>query len=294
MRGPKKSDKPSRPSAKSPKAKSQSPKANGQQPTAKSQSPNYRGTKKTKAPGDPLPKMDAVDQRLNKFLSNAGICSRREADVLIQSGAISVNGVIVTELGYKIKPGDKVQYDGDTVHTDKKRYILVNKPKEFVVTADDTWNRKSIYDLIRKKVKETVYPVGQLDRDATGLMFYTNDGDLFKKLVHPAKMAVSLFHVTLNKPFNPEKLEDLSKGKWDLGNRARVLNAELVPEKKNFELGLEIKTDNGNAVRKIFEKHGYEVMKLDRVTFAGLSKKDLPRGFFRDVTEQELSFMRMY
>ena len=308
MRGPKKSEKPSRPSAKSPKANSpkpaakiQSPKAKYQsqdasshKPTAKSQSPNYRGTKKTKAPGDPLPKMDALDQRLNKYLSNAGICSRREADVLIQSGAISVNGVIVTELGFKIKPGDKVQYDGDTVHTDKKRYILVNKPKEFVVTADDTWGRKSIYDLIRKKVKETIYPVGQLDRDATGLMFYTNDGDLFKKLVHPAKMAVSLFHVTLNKPFNPEKLEDLSKGKWDLGNRARVLNAEIVPEKKNFELGVEIKTDNGNAIRKIFEKHGYEVMKLDRVTFAGLSKKDLPRGFFRDVTEQELSFLRMY
>jgi 23S rRNA pseudouridine2605 synthase len=238
--------------------------------------------------------MDAIDQRLNKYLSNAGICSRREADVLIQSGAISVNGVIVTELGFKIKPGDKVQYDGDTVHTDKKRYILVNKPKEFVVSADDTWGRKSLYDLLRKKVKETVYPVGQLDRDATGLMFYTNDGDLFKKLVHPAKMAVSLFHVTLNKPFNLEKLEDLNKGKWDLGNRARVVKAEMVNDSRNFEIGLEIKTDNGNAIRKIFEKHGYEVTKLDRVIFAGLSKKDLPRGFFRDVTEQELSFMRMY
>jgi 23S rRNA pseudouridine2605 synthase len=136
--------------------------------------------------------------------------------------------------------------------------------------------------------------VGQLDRDATGLMLYTNDGDLFKKLVHPAKMAVSLFHVTLNKPFNLEKLEDLSKGKWDLGSRAKVINAEIVNDSKNYELGVEIKTDNGNAIRKIFEKHGYEVMKLDRVTFAGLTKKELPRGFFRDVTEHELSFMRMY
>jgi 23S rRNA pseudouridine2605 synthase len=288
MRGPKKSEKSSKPSK---PAKSVKPRASTGKPSTK---PNFRGSKKTKSPGDPLPKMDAIDQRLNKYLSNAGICSRREADVLIQSGAISVNGIVVTELGFKIKPGDKVQYDGDTVHTDKKRYILVNKPKEFVVSADDTWGRKSLYDLLRKKVKESVYPVGQLDRDATGLMFYTNDGDLFKKLVHPAKMAVSLFHVTLNKPFNPEKLDDLSKGKWDLGNRARVLNAELVPEKKNFELGIEIKTDNGNAIRKIFEKHGYEVTKLDRATFAGLSKKDLPRGFFRDVTDQELSFMRMY
>lgn len=263
-------------------------------PKTSADKPTYRGAKRTKAPGDPLPKMDALDQRLNKFLSNAGVCSRREADVLIASGVISVNGVIVTELGHKIKPGDKVQYDGDTVHTDKKRYILVNKPKEFVVTADDTWGRKSIYDLIRKKVKETIYPVGQLDRDATGLMLYTNDGDLFKKLVHPAKMAVSLFHVTLNKPFNLEKLEDLSKGKWDLGSRAKVINAEIVNDSKNFELGVEIKTDNGNSIRKIFEKHGYEVMKLDRVTFAGLTKKELPRGFFRDVTEHELSFMRMY
>ncbi len=288
MRGPKKSDKPSKPSK---PAKSVKPRASTGKPSTK---PSFRGSKKTKVPGDPLPKMDAVDQRLNKYLSNAGICSRREADVLIQSGAISVNGVIVTELGFKIKPGDKVQYDGDTVHTDKKRYILVNKPKEFVVSADDTWGRKSLYDLLRKKVKETIYPVGQLDRDATGLMFYTNDGDLFKKLVHPAKMAVSLFHVTLNKPFNLEKLEDLNKGKWDLGNRAKVLKAEMVNDSRNFEIGLEIKTDNGNAVRKIFEKHGYEVTKLDRVIFAGLSKKDLPRGFFRDVTEQELSFMRMY
>jgi 23S rRNA pseudouridine2605 synthase len=285
MRGPKKSDKPSRPT----KGAKPSPS------TGKSSSkPAYRGKNKTKAPGDPLPKMDAVDQRLNKFLSNAGVCSRREADVLIGSGVISVNGVVVTELGHKIKPGDKVQYDGDTVHTDRKRYILVNKPKEYVVTADDTWGRKSIYDLIRKKVKETIYPVGQLDRDATGLMLYTNDGDLFKKLVHPAKMAVSLFHVTVNKPFNLEKLEDLSKGRWDLGKRAQVLNAEIVNDSKNFELGVEIKTDNGNAVRKIFEKHGYEVMKLDRVTFAGLTKKELPRGFFRDVSEKELSFMRMY
>ncbi len=287
-RGAKSGSTASKPSSKpSPKSGLKSAAKSGDKPT-------FRGPKRTKTPGDPLPKMDAIDQRLNKFLSNAGVCSRREADVLIASGVISVNGVIVTELGHKIKPGDKVQYDGDTVHTDKKRYILVNKPKEFVVTADDTWGRKSIYDLIRKKVKETIYPVGQLDRDATGLMLYTNDGDLFKKLVHPAKMAVSLFHVTLNKPFNLEKLEDLNKGKWDLGNRAKVLKAEMVTDTKNFELGIEIKTDNGNAIRKIFENHGYEVNKLDRVTFAGLTKKDLPRGFFRDVTEQELNFMRMY
>jgi 23S rRNA pseudouridine2605 synthase len=231
---------------------------------------------------------------LNKFLSNAGICSRREADVLITSGVISVNGAIITELGYKIKPGDVVQYDGETVHTDRKRYILVNKPKEFVVTAEDTWGRKSIYGLLRNKVKETVYPVGILDRDCTGLMLYTNDGDLFKKLVHPAKMALNMFHVTLNKPFDLSKLEDLKKGRWDLGKRAQVVNAEVVGESRNFELGLEIKTDNSSAVRKIFENHGYEVTKLDRVMYAGLTKKDLPRGFFRDVTTDELSFMRMY
>jgi 23S rRNA pseudouridine2605 synthase len=248
----------------------------------------------TKALGDPLPKMDAVEQRLNKFLSNAGICSRREADVLIQSGVISVNGKIITELGYKIKPGDQVQYDGETIHADKKRYILVNKPKEFVVTAEDTWGRKSIYDLIRKKVKETVYPVGLLDRDTTGLMIYTNDGDLFKKLVHPAKMALNLFHVTLNKPFDTSQLEDLKKGRWDLGKRAKVVNAEIVVNSKNFELGIEIKTDNSNAVRKIFENHGYEVVKLDRVMYAGLTKKDLPRGFFRDITPEELNYLRMY
>jgi 23S rRNA pseudouridine2605 synthase len=125
-------------------------------------------------------------------------------------------------------------------------------------------------------------------------MLYTNDGDLFKKLVHPAKMALNMFHVTVNKPFDLSKLEDLKKGKWDLGKRAQVVNAEVVAESRNFELGLEIKTDNSAAIRKIFENHGYEVLKLDRVMYAGLTKKDLPRGFFRDVTTDELSFMRMY
>jgi len=273
-------------------AKASKPNERGTKPMSKA--PYRGGAKYAKAPGDPLPKMDAVDQRLNKFLSNAGVCTRREADVLITSGVISVNGKIITELGFKIKPGDAVQYDGETVHTDKKRYILVNKPREFVVTAEDTWGRKSIYDLIRKQVKETVYPVGQMDRDATGLMFYTNDGDLFKKLVHSAKMAVSMFHVTLNKTFKTEQLLELNNGKWDLGKRAKVVKAEMVTDSKNFEVGIEIKTDNGNAVRKVFENHGYEVVKLDRVMFAGLTKKDLPRGFFRDITDKELSFMRMY
>lgn len=265
----------------------------GSAPKKSSNKPYFKD-KRSKAPGDPLPKMEAVDQRLNKFLSNAGVCSRREADVLIGTGVISVNGEIITELGYKIKPGDVVQYDGETIHTDKKRYILVNKPKEFVVTAEDTWGRKSLYDLLRKKVKETVYPVGLLDRDTTGLMLYTNDGDLFKKLVHPAKMALNLFHVTLNKPFDVSKIDDLKKGKWDLGKRAQVTNADIVAESRNFELGVEIKTDNSNSIRKIFENHGYEVVKLDRVMYAGLTKKDLPRGFFRDVTTDELNFMRMY
>jgi 23S rRNA pseudouridine2605 synthase len=303
MRGPKKptrttnTSKPGQHSKTDNKASKGEPKSS--KPTAKpstrpSTKPYFSKDKRSKPPGDPLPKMEAVDQRLNKFLSNAGVCSRREADVLISSGVISVNGSIITELGYKIKPGDLVQYDGETVHTDKKRYILVNKPKEFVSTAEDTWGRKSIYDLLRKKVKETVYPVGLLDRDCTGLMFYTNDGDLFKKLVHPAKMALNLFHVTINKPFDSSKLEDLKKGRWDLGKRAQVVNAEMVPESKNFEVGLEIKTDNSNSVRKIFENNGYEVVKLDRVMYAGLTKKDLPRGFFRDVTTEELSFMRMY
>ena len=282
----------SRPASKSaPKPGSVPKAAKPNKPTGK---PYFNKDKRTKSPGDPLPKMDAVQQRLNKFLSNAGVCSRREADVLIASGVISVNGEIITELGYKINPGDIVQYDGETIHTDRKRYVIVNKPKEFVVTAEDTWGRKSLYDLLRKKVKETIYPVGLLDRDTTGLMLYTNDGDLFKKLVHPAKMALNLFHVTLNKPFDPTKLEDLKKGRWDLGKRAKVVNAEMVNESKNFELGLEIKTDNSNSVRKLFENNGYEVVKLDRVMYAGLTKKDLPRGFFRDVTTDEISFMRMY
>ncbi len=289
-------NKPSKPSSKS-STGSNKPKSGASDfkgPKTKTSYKPFAQNKKSKAPGDPLPKMEAVEQRLNKFLSNAGVCSRREADVLISTGVISVNDEVITELGYKIKPGDVVKYDGETIHTDKKRYVLVNKPREFVVTAEDTWGRKSIYDLLRKKVKETIYPVGLLDRDTTGLMLYTNDGDLFKKLVHPAKMALNLFHVTLNKPFDPTKLDDLKKGKWNLGKRAQVVNAELVVDARNYEIGLEIKTDNSNSVRKIFENNGYEVVKLDRVMYAGLTKKDLPRGFFRDVTPDELNYMRMY
>jgi 23S rRNA pseudouridine2605 synthase len=157
--------------------------------------------------GDPLPSFNEDEIRLNKYLSNAGICSRREADVLIQTGVVSVNGNIVLELGYKIKPGDVVQYDGETINAETKRYVLLNKPKGFITTMDDPMGRKTVMSLVKKACKERVYPVGRLDRDTTGLLLFTNDGDMAKKLTHPRYQAKKIYHAEVDKPLSKEELE---------------------------------------------------------------------------------------
>lgn len=244
--------------------------------------------------GDPLPTFNEEEVRLNKYLSNAGVCSRREADVLIQTGVVTVNGEIVTELGYKIKKGDKVQYDGETINAETKRYVLLNKPKGFITTMDDPLGRKTVMGLVINACKERIYPVGRLDRDTTGLLLFTNDGDMAKKLTHPRYEATKIYHVETDKPVQAEHLELLMRGIELEDGRIQADKAEYVKDGKSArEVGIEIHSGKNRIVRRMFEKLGYEVVKLDRVQFASLTKKDLPRGYYRHLTEREVNFLKM-
>lgn len=244
--------------------------------------------------GDPLPTFNEEEVRLNKYLSNAGVCSRREADVLIQTGVVTVNGEIVTELGYKIKKGDKVQYDGETINAETKRYVLLNKPKGFITTMDDPLGRKTVMGLVINACKERIYPVGRLDRDTTGLLLFTNDGDMAKKLTHPRYEATKIYHVETDKPVQAEHLELLMRGIELEDGRIQADKAEYVKDgKSSREVGIEIHSGKNRIVRRMFEKLGYEVVKLDRVQFASLTKKDLPRGYYRHLTEREVNFLKM-
>ena len=243
--------------------------------------------------GDPLPSFREDNIRLNKYISNAGVCSRREADVLIQTGVVSVNGKIVTELGYKIQPSDVIQYDGETINAEKKRYVLLNKPKGFITTMDDPRGRKTVMTLVSKACRERIYPVGRLDRETTGLLLFTNDGDMAKKLTHPRYQARKLYHVELHKPVSREDLEKLLKGVDLEDGKTRVDKAEYVDDASSREIGVELHSGKNRIVRRLFEALGYNVVKLDRVQFSGLTKKDLPRGMFRHLTEQEVAFLKM-
>ncbi|MDP4761521.1 MAG: rRNA pseudouridine synthase [Crocinitomicaceae bacterium] len=243
--------------------------------------------------GDPLPSFNEDQVRLNKYLSNAGICSRREADVLIQTGVVSVNGTIVTELGYKIAPEDVVQYDGETINAETKRYVLLNKPKGFITTMDDPRGRKTVMSLVKKACRERIYPVGRLDRETTGLLLFTNDGDMAKKLTHPRYQAKKIYHVELNKPVTKEDMERLLRGVDLEDGKTRVDEVSYIENGNSTEVGVEIHSGKNRIVRRLFEAMGYVVVKLDRVQFAGLTKKDLPRGYYRHLTEQEVSFLKM-
>ena len=243
--------------------------------------------------GDPLPTFNEDAIRLNKYLSNAGVCSRREADVLIQTGVVSVNGEIITELGYKIKPEDVVQYDGETINAEKKRYVLLNKPKGFITTMDDPRGRKTVMTLVKKACRERVYPVGRLDRETTGLLLFTNDGDMAKKLTHPRYQAVKIYHVETDKPIKKEDLDKLVAGVVLEDGKTNCDKASFIEGGTEYEVGVELHSGKNRVVRRLFEAIGYKVVKLDRVQFSGLTKKDLPRGMFRHLTEQEVAFLKM-
>ncbi len=230
--------------------------------------------------------------RLNKYIANAGICSRREADVLITSGAIKVNGVIVTELGTKVMPSDTVMYGDQTLSHEKKIYVLMNKPKDYITTTDDPQQRKTVLHLIGKAFKERIYPVGRLDRNTMGLLLLTNDGELTKKLTHPSHGVRKLYHVHLDKAVKKGDLVKIAQGIEIGGVKVIPDQVEYANPDNRTEVGIELHSGQNRVVRRIFEKLGYKVLKLDRVMFAGLTKKDLPRGKWRQLSEKEIGFLK--
>lgn len=232
--------------------------------------------------------------RLNKYIADAGICSRREADKLIEAGVIRVNGEVVTQLGYKVSRGDKVQYDNQTLNAEKLRYILLNKPKGYLTTMDDPFERKTVMQLVKTACRERIYPVGRLDRNTTGLLLLTNDGEMAKRLTHPSHNVEKLYHVTLDQPLSKRDLQAIAEGIELDDGFIRVDGIgydELANDRK--EVGVKIHSGKNRIVRRIFESLGYKVEKLDRVIFAGLTKKDLPRGRWRHLTDKEISFLKI-
>ena len=231
--------------------------------------------------------------RLNKYIANAGICSRREADVLIATGAITVNGEVVTEMGHKVMPTDEVRYGDKILQREKPVYVLLNKPKDYITTTDDERGRANVMELVRDACEERIYPVGRLDRDTTGLLLFTNDGDLTKKLTHPSSEIEKTYDVELDKPFASVDMDLLRENGVELHDgKIKPDEVEYVGEGKR-EVGITIHSGKNRIVRRIFESLGYEVVKLDRVVFAGLTKKDLPRGRWRFLTKSEINFLKM-
>ncbi len=227
--------------------------------------------------------------RLNKYLANAGICSRREADVYIKSGNVTVNGKTITEMGYQVQPNDVVRFDDTTINPETKRYVLLNKPKDYITTLDDEKGRKTVMDLVANACDERIYPVGRLDRNTTGLLLFTNDGDLAKKLTHPKYNIHKIYHVVLDKKVEKEHLVEILSPDFKIEDiPVFVDEISFIEGSPKNEVGIEIHSGRNRIVRKIFENFGYSVTKLDRVVFAGLTKKDLPRGKFRHLTEKEI------
>ncbi len=232
--------------------------------------------------------------RLNKFIANAGICSRRDADQLIESGVIRINGKTVTELGTKVAPGDKVQYGNQTLRREKLYYVLLNKPKGFITTTDDPGNRKTVMELVKNACKERIYPVGRLDKNTTGLLLFTNDGDLAKRLTHPKHRIKKVYHVVLDKRVSKNDMLKIAEGfMLDDGFVKADAIAFVTDSDNKKEVGIELHSGRNRIVRRIFESLGYRVEKLDRVAFAGLTKKDIPRGKWRYLTDKEISFLKM-
>ena len=249
--------------------------------------------KKPKTP-PPAPKPYDGTTRLNKYIANVGICSRRDADKLIAAGSITVNGKVVTEMGFQVHEGDVVNYGGETLHSERKRYFLLNKPKGFITTVDDPQNRETVMMLIDGACPERIYPVGRLDRNTTGLLLFTNDGDLARRLTHPSARVYKIYQVELDKPVTRNDMQQMLQGIELEDGPIHVDDVQYVQGANDKRIvGVELHSGKNRIVRRIFEHLGYTVHKLDRVVFAGLTKKDLPRGRYRELTEKEVSYLMM-
>ena len=231
--------------------------------------------------------------RLNKYLANAGVCSRREADEYIQAGAVLVNGTVVTELGTKVLRSDEVKFRDQPVTMEKKVYVLLNKPKDYVTTSDDPQQRKTVMDLVKNACEERIYPAGRLDRNTTGVLLLTNDGDLASKLTHPKFLKKKVYHVYLDKPVTATDLQKIAEGIELEDGEVHADAIEYASPTDEKQVGIEIHSGKNRIVRRIFESLGYRVVKLDRVQFAGLTKKNLRRGDWRFLTQKEVEMLRM-
>jgi len=239
----------------------------------------------------PASKEDGI--RLNKYIANSGMCSRRDADIYISAGNVTVNGKPITEMGYKVKPGDEVKFDGNKVTPEKPEYILLNKPRGFFTTGSTEKGSKTVMDLVANASKGKLVPVGKLDRQASGLLLLTNDGSLEKQLGKPKNGIRQIYHVELTKPVSQEDLDKLKDGVTLEDGKIKVQDVSYVDGRPRNEVGLETNSVKPHVVQRMFKSLGYEVEKLDRVVFGGLTKKDLPRGNWRVLTKQELINIKM-
>ena len=231
--------------------------------------------------------------RLNKFIANAGLCSRREADDFIQAGVVTVNGQVVTELGTKVMRTDDIRFQGEPVKMEKKVYVLLNKPKDYVTTSDDPQQRKTVMDLVKNACSERIYPVGRLDRNTTGVLLLTNDGELASKLTHPKYLKKKIYHVFLDRNVTAHDMQQIAEGVTLEDGDIRADDIQYANPQDRKQVGIEIHSGRNRIVRRIFESLGYKVVRLDRVQFAGLTKKNVKRGDWRYLTEEEVDKLRM-
>jgi 23S rRNA pseudouridine2605 synthase len=226
--------------------------------------------------------------RLNKYISNSGVCSRRDADIYIQSGNVKVNGVPVVEMGYLVKPGDVVNFDGNVLTPEKKEYILLNKPKNFTTALDEGQEYRNVLELVKGSTTAKIGAVGRMDKNTTGLLLFTNDTDMIRKFTLPNQKSSKIYQVSLDKNLKYEDLEKINKGLVLDGHRVFVEDVSYIEGEAKSEVGLKLRSSNVKVVRSIFEHFNYDVLRIDRVAFAGLTKKNLPRGNWRKLTDQEI------
>lgn len=249
----------------------------------------YKKKFRKKAANKPISVDDGI--RLNRFLANAGICSRREADKLIESGAVSINNQVVTALGTKVQPTDIVHYGGELLQNQKKQYVLLNKPKNYITTMDDPKDRQTVMELVYRACKERIYPVGRLDRATSGLLLFTNDGQMTKRLTHPSSNVSKIYHVSLDKKVTQKDMIQLVEGVKLEDGMSTADKASYIPNTSKSTIVIELHSGRNRIIRRMMEALGYKVTKLDRVQFAGLTKKDLPRGRFRHLSEKEVGLL---
>ncbi len=278
------------------KVRKPKPSAKPDEATAGSAAPKRAGFIKGKGPADRRPaapkptakKTNPDEIRLNKYISNSGMCSRRDADIYIQSGNVKVNGQVVTEMGRIVKLTDEVDFDGSRITPEKKEYILLNKPKNFTTSGDEENDLRNVMELVRSATKAKIQPIGRMDKNTTGLLIFTNDTDMVRKFSQPNQKTFKIYQVSLDKNLKYEDLEKIAAGVTLDGHKLFIDEISYIEGESKTEIGLKLRTQNVKVVRAIFESFKYDVLKVDRVSFAGLTKKNLPRGNWRFLTEQEV------